>query len=387
MKLKTLVIIVVVLAGLSAVAYFANRPSSTASADARVNQPLVDRGTVEKAEKLKLSDQGKTVLLTKAADGSWRVNSFYDFPTDFQKLSRFVDDLTSAKVERLVTSNPDKISRLEFKDTQVTLLDPSDKPLSTLTLGKNFESGGRFVRFADEQKAYLTNLSAYLDTDAKNWADSTLVSVKTDDIAKIEITFPDAPTVIASRGKKEDAFSAAAPPAGQQLSPAKITGLLGSLTSIHFSDTSEPNDEKATAAKAHARTLKLTRFDGQTVTIELGRKPEEKIVKTPAATADGKSGPAAVLGSVNENKKPEESGPAKVAEPTTETIPAGPVYAFVSDSASTAPINALMQKRSFQVYESSFTSLPQKPADLFEPVPASATATPSSSQPSAAPKP
>jgi len=59
-----------------------------------------------------------------------------------------------------------------------------------------------------------------------------------------------------------------------------------------------------------------------------------------------------------------------VIEPVTETIPAGPVYAFIRHSDASAVINGLMEKRAFQVYESVFTGLPQNRAELFEPVPA-----------------
>ena len=50
--------------------------------------------------------------------------------------------------------------------------------------------------------------------------------------------------------------------------------------------------------------------------------------------------------------------------------PAGPVYAFIASSDPAAPVNALMKKRAFQIYDWNFTSLPQKPDELFEPVPA-----------------
>ncbi|WP_339940065.1 DUF1800 family protein, partial [Undibacterium luofuense] len=46
------------------------------------------------------------MLLTRQADGTWRVPSYFDFPADFAKLSGFVGSLTDTKLQRLVTSNP-----------------------------------------------------------------------------------------------------------------------------------------------------------------------------------------------------------------------------------------------------------------------------------------
>lgn len=376
MKLKTLVVSVLVLAVLSAAVYYLNRPEVPRATDPRVGQPIVQAATIEAAPKIKIADQGKSVVLAKQPDNSWRVASYYDFPVDFQKLSTFVNELSSAKVEQFVSANPDRLARLEFKDTQIQLLDASDKPTWSLTLGKNAEAGGRFVRFGDESKGYRANLTAWLDPESKSWADTNLVPVKADDVARLEIEFPGSPPVVATRAKKEDPFTTEHPPAGQKLKADKVTSVLSSITSLRFSDTTEPTDPNAVAAKQNSRSVKLTTFDGKQWTVALGRKPEQKVIKAPTPKADGKTGPAA-LGSVTDAAKTEtkssknddsaaKGGPAKALEPETETIPAGPVYAFVTSSDPSAPINSMMARRSFQVYEYAFTGLPQKPDELFE---------------------
>lgn len=379
MKLKSLVIAVVVLAALSAVTFFVQRPKPPASADARIGQPLAAAATLEKAAKVRLADQGKTVLVVKSADGTWRVPGYYDLPADFAKLARLVSDLTEAKLQRLVTTSPERISRLEFKDTQIAFLDSSDKELWALTLGRIAENGGRFVRFGSEQKAYLTNLNADVDVEAKNWADPQLLNLKPDDIASVELSFPDdgAKVVTATRAQKGDAFAAGKAPDGQKLKAEAVTNILSSFANLRFSDTSDSTDPNALAAKAHARTVKLGTFDGKTVTIAIGRKPEEKIIKAPAPAADAaKGGPASVLDALPGEKKdtpagPDaakpDAGPAKTLEPATETIPAGPVFVFITHSDAGAPVNVLMQKRAFQTAEFAFTSLPQKSDDMFEP--------------------
>ena len=122
------------------------------------------------------------------------------------------------------------------------------------------------------------------------------------------------------------------------------------------------------------------------MTLQVGRKPEQKIIKAPEAKKDGTTGPSA-LGSVadlakaavpavtdKDAKAADPTGPAQVIEPATETIPAGPVYAFIRHSDAGAVINGLMEKRAFQVYESVLTGLPQNRSELFEPVPAPAPA-------------
>jgi Domain of unknown function (DUF4340) len=390
MKLKTLVLVVAILAALSLVAYYLQRPPAPTGIDPRTKQPVLEAKTLEKTSKIRLSDQGKTVVLTRQPDGKWIVPSYYDIPADFSKLSRFIDDLVGGKIQRLVTQNPERLARLEFKDTSVALLGSADQVVWNLTLGKDAEGGGRFVRFGDEKKGYLASLNLYIDATAKNWADTLLVDLKPDDIAEVVLTCGEGAPVTATRSKKGDAWATDKAPAGQRIKGDRITSLLSSFTSLRFQDTSDPNDANVEAARKNSRTVALTTFDHKSIKIEIGRKPEEKkLIEVPkadvrgtnASAADQKpalanegstalSGePAAATPVAPASVKPAPAVPAKPEEPKTETIPAGPVYVFITSSDAGATINALMAKRAFQVFESNFTGLPQKRDELFEPIP------------------
>lgn len=371
MKLKTLIVTIAVLAVLSVIAFVARRPDAPAATDARLNQPLVSTAAVEKAQQVRLADAGRTVTVARQADGSWHVTSYYDLPADFSKLSGFINSLTEARLQRLVTSNPERIARLDFKDTKIELLDGGGQAVLSVSLGKNAEAGGgRFVRFGDENKAYLANLNAWLDTESRNWAQADLLSLKPEDVARLELPLENG-NVVLTRAKKEDAWTATPTPTGQKLRADKISGVLSSIGALRFTETTAPDDANATTAKANLRTVKLTTFDQKTITVALGRKPEEKKLKPPSA--DAKTGPGA-LGSVSDLTK--KDGDAKPLTPEFETIPAGPVYAFVTHSDTSAPVNTWMQKRAFQVGEYAFTSLPQKADDLFEAAPAADTTKP-----------
>jgi len=386
MKLKSIVRTIAILAALSAVAFFATRPTPAPVADTRVGQPLADRAIVEKATKLRLNDQGKTVTLVRQADATWKVASYHDFPADFAKLATFIGSLTDAKLERLVTSSPARIALLEFKDTKIELLDATDKELWTVTLGKNPDTGsGRYVRYGAEAKAFLASLSAYLDTESKNWANTELLALKVDDVAKIEIPFVAAnasePTSLTlSRATKDAPWTAEKTPDGQKLKADKIAAVLSSLSSIRFSETNDLTDANAVAAKANERLFKIETFDKKVLKIALGRKPEEKKLKPITPPAEGQSalsslGTAADMLKKDADGKPAE--PAKPIAPEFETIPAGPVFVSISHSdGATAPVNALMQKRAFQISDYTFTSLPQKSDELFEPAPVAAPAKP-----------
>lgn len=392
MKIRHLILAVTILAALAGAVSFINRPPAARTADPRVGQPVVTAASAEKTAKVRLTADGKTVELAKAADGGWRVTSYYDFPADFDKLARFIDDLTAAKIDRFVSAQPAVLARLEFKDTQCTLLDAAGAPLLALTLGKSDDAGGRFLRFGSEEKAFQARFDPSFDTDPKNWADAALLKLTPDDIAKIELTFPTptvagngptpanaAPSLTFTREKKDAPWVAGQTPAGQRLKSDALSPILNNLAALRFTDTTATDDASATAARAHARTAKFTTFDGKAITIALGRKPEEKRPKPPAPTPPTDPKPAATNPPALPIKPDgaaapaEAPPPAKPAEPEFETIPAGPVFAFVTHSDASAPVNTLMQKRAFEVTDYLFTSLPQKPEDVFEPLPPPAT--------------
>jgi len=372
MKLRPLLVSVAVLAVLSAVVYFMNRPAPPASSDPRIDQPMLASATIEKTAQVHLSDQGKSVDLARQSDGTWQVKNYYDLPADIAKLSSFLGSFSDAKLQRVIT-NPDRVAHLELKDSTVKLDDASGTELWSVTLGKNADAGGRFIRFGSEPKAYLANVNAWLDADPKNWARSELLSLKSEDVARLEIAFADGAPITVSREKKDSPWKAAVTPAGQKLDAGKVDSLAEQLAAIRFSDTSDPADANVTAAKQHERTLKLTTFGGQTYTIALGRKPEEKKPKPPAPkakAADAKARPAAEAKSSDSARSDQAAESPKPAEPEFETIPAGPVYAFIESSDAQAPITAMMRKRAFEISDYVFTELPQQPADLFQAAPA-----------------
>ncbi len=378
MKLKTLVVTVAVLLALSVVVYIARRPSAPAAADARVGHPVLDASLIGPAAKVILNDDGKSVELTRNPSGAWQVTNFFDLPADFQKLARLTGDLSEAKITRVVTSNPERLARLEFKGSSIELRDSANKPLWSVALGKSPETGGRFIRYGNETKAYLAALNIFLDPDPKNWADTQLLNLKPDDVSKIVIPLPGG-NVTVSRASKDAPWTATPVPAGQRLASDKVNTLLTSLGGLRFSEATDPAAPDAVAAKSAERTFTLGTFDNKSYIVSLGRRPEEKKLKPPAP---GTSGPAALGSSATiaessskaEAEKPPGAPTVNPLTPEFETVPAGPVFVSIHSSDQAAPINQIMTKRAYQIPEYTFTALPQKSEDLFEPLPAPTSA-------------
>ncbi len=365
MKIKSLVITVVVLAILSAAAYYLTRNPPPAVADARVGKPIADQAVFNQLSKIRVLYNGTTVELVHQPDGTWTIPAYYDMPVDFNKLTQLFAFFTQEKVQRLVTSNPDTIKRLGFDGNRITLFDAAGKEAWNIAIGKDSETGGKYLRFGDEPKAFHTTANLIFDADPSNWADTYLVNLKNEDVSRVEVDFPaENMTLVATRAKPTDPWVAQNAPAGRKLGENAITRILGADGVIRYQENLDLTDARVAEPRPEARNVKFTTFGGRTVEIHLARKPAEKVMKAPAPAGPEKAGPAAALGNItSEPKEPE--GPASAL--ASEEKPPGPLFITVKDSDPKSRVNALMQKRAFVVQDYVMTSLPQKLDEALEP--------------------
>ena len=395
MKLKPLALVVALLALAAGIVFWrSHRPVADPSADPRVGQPLVAVETLGRIRGLQLVAGGQSVTLAADKDGQlWTVADYHSLPADFGKLVTLVEALRSAKVGRFVTAQPDRLERLGFAGDRIELRDADAKALLTLHLGKNADSGGRFVRLDDEKKAYLVDLEAWLDGVAKNWARSQLLDLKSDAVAALEFRFADGATLAAKRNAEGNAWTAEGLPEGKELKGSTLDSLVTQLGTLRFSETTETGAPDAVAAREHAQTVVVTLKDGTAYTVALGRRPAPPAPPAPAtetkAGAVSATTPPVTIGPDGQPQvveMPKEASPPVPADTPPAPAPQpGPVYAFISANRETEPINALMQKRAFQVGEWILNSLPANRDALLQDKPAPAPVPPPASTPTVPP--
>lgn len=348
MNTKKLSILVLFLAGLSVVTWLIQRPTPPPGLDPRTGEPLVSRESLAAARTITLRNDGAEVTLrTDDDDGTWRVEGYYDFPVDFGKLSTLASNLQTATIIRLVTRNPQRMERLDLGNAELSIGAGGAAPALSLEIGKTAEGGGRFIRFTGEDKAYLTDLSLQVDATPRNWAQSRLLEFEAEDVAGIEIGFDgDAPPLALRRGDSSADWEVASTDRAGGVKPREVTNLLNRFTSLRFTETGAPESEEATVARQEARPLTIELFDGTRYTIHLGRRP------APPAP-------------------PPEEGPEDNT-PTAQPPPApkpGPVHVFIESNREGDGVNGLMARRSFQVSDFTYTSLPANAESILEPVP------------------
>lgn len=354
MKVKHLVIAVAVLGGVSLATWFAKSGNETPKADPREGQTIIDEALLKQGIggiHLHTATGDVELATTDGSDAKWIVRSYHDLPADFSKIAALIRDLREGKIVQFASARPERLAKMEFGDTSVVLQGKDGATLRTLHLGKNYEGGGRFLKFDDEAKAYVVSANTTPDGTAKNWANTALLTTKPEEVVGLTVGFADGKSLELKRENGTAPWTSASLAEGETLKDSEINSLVSKLTGLRFSDTADPTAEDAVAARAHARAMKLTLTTGKTYDISLGRKPAP-----PAPPAPPPPEPAA-------------DGTVPPAPPAPPAPQPGPVYVQVRSSDANEAINTSMEKRAFQIYEWTFTSLPADRAALVNPPP------------------
>jgi hypothetical protein len=342
MKTKPLIIFVSILAVISAVIFFTkDRPSS--DGDPRVGNNLVDPQILRETTSLILQKGDRTVTLKMLDDEAhWIVSEYFDFPINFQNLTRLGSALDKAKIKRFATSNPERMGRLEFGKEKIEILTKDETPALTIHLGKNVSNRGRFVRLNDEEKAYLSDLSHFIDVDAKNWAEDNLTDLTLEQIAEFSIETPGEKNPLLFKRLEKDAEWEIASSKEEDEKPLKddIESILKKMTQLRFVDTTPLDAPNAIDAANNSRKIHLKTFDGHDYAIRIGQI-------TPS--------------------KEEEKDTAEEAEENTQASDRPkPVFVWIESSQPDDPVNQLMAKRAFIISTYIYTALPSTRGSLIE---------------------
>jgi hypothetical protein len=351
MRLRPLLLSLAILVPSAALVWWIQRPAPPPSdSDARLGQRLADPAVIAEAARVKITSAGQTLELARSGDAAsprWTIVGEPVLPADASRLTRLSADFVAAKIERLVSTKPERIAGYELDQSGIAFLDAAGAPLLDLDLGKTPDGGGRIVRFGDEAKAYLARLSASLDASAAAWRDTALVAgLKAEDIASLSIGFSDAPVpVVISRTAADQPWTSPSTPAGSQVKASALGSLPGNLSGLRYTQIAPKLDPGVVAARVFPREVVATTFKGRTVKFLFARAPEL---------------PAPPAPEVKEGEQPPAPPPA----------PPRPVYVEVVDSEPDSVLATASQTHAFEVGEWVFTSLPATTTDLFEPVPA-----------------
>ncbi len=342
MKLRTLIIVTVALAVVTIVGYYIRNASlTTPQDDPLVGTSLIDQDVLKDVNRIEITKPDSEVILEIGDNQEWIVRSLYDLPVDFNKLNTMVRDITSATIQRKITSREDRMERLDLNQGTIKLKTGEEDTVFEATYGKSLSNGGKAFVFAREKTAYQSSTSPMIDANPSNWAIKTLYEFEADEVAGIQFSLVDE-TWGVRRDDKEKEFVSTIPADIRTPKDSEIKSLLARFTNLRFLEVSERPVEQAKKiwqdAQNNQRTLKLTFFSGETITIKMTQwsppEPEEGDDTPPAPT-----------------------------EPET-------TYLHISSSQTDHPINGIMDRLAFTASSYTFSGIPVdigEVADLPEP--------------------
>ena len=238
---------------------------------------------------------GTNSLNLAKKDDLWRVRERGDYPANFSQISDLLLKLRDLKVIQVEEIGPSQLPRMELAPGQgsnsavvAQFDDQSDKPISTLLLGKMHmkksaqpsQTGGeeafpdgRYVAVGtnSHQVALISDSLEILDANPDSWLNKDFFKVEKP--KSIEVDFPVATNSWKlTRETEAGNWNLANTNAGEELDTGKLSGVTSPFTSPTF------NSVLAGAKLAGTNkptVVKIDTFDGFDYTINVGEKTND----------------------------------------------------------------------------------------------------------------
>lgn len=223
--------------------------------------PLVPAALLDGAKSLTIKANNKSVTVEKSAEG-WTVKEKLGLPVDVEnRLLPLVRGLQKANNFGQLTANPKRLEKLGLADSSLTLVGPDGKP-TTIQFGKQTEDGvGASARLEGQAFAIRTDFTAYLEGDPLSWVELTLFAAKPAEIKSVSFTWKDGQATFA-RKDVGALFEGKEGPA--------VEDIVATLATIRAADAVALDDKDAAKA-ARSAQVKLTLFDGASVTLTFAK--------------------------------------------------------------------------------------------------------------------
>ena len=290
MKIKTLVILLIVLGVLAgAVALIIHKSSSSSG---EMGAYLIEQLPANEVASIVIETPANTVSLMKKG-ASWVVEERFGYPADFSKISDLVRTLKQVKVGRRFEASEKVLKRLSLKspnDTEtpedgrgswIRMKDKEGKPVLGILLGKTRVKvkekkmpDGQYVMLSNGPEIYLidTILSSF-ETGPSAWLAKSPVKVDAKEIKSISCTGPGGKPVhyrFERAGKGKD-FELMAPSTNQEIKKSSLNRLSNALSSLQIEDVENPSAPPESIQKETSPLLEYHLFNGLTYRVYPGK--------------------------------------------------------------------------------------------------------------------
>jgi hypothetical protein len=339
MNLKNLYITAGVLAVLAIITSYLNSSNNAPLLDERVGSTVVDESLLRNAAKAIVSDGNQTLtLIADNANNRWTLEEKYNLPVSYDRISQLAQSVTDAKLQRLVSENPDRIAELGFDTgSAIRFIDADGNNIVSIELGKETDNQRQFLRYQGEEKAFLANTTFNIDSTPDSWLEKALVSFEADDVVGIEAKLQYGDEITVTRENADADWQSEAVPDGKILNQSSVEQIATRLAELTFSATADNDDDAVSAARDNSHNFSLTLKDGRSYSYTIGRQPEVSIEK--------------------QVEKTDDNGETTTEIESEVVLPEGPVYFFIAAADSIDPINGYMKSSAFEAGSYQYISL------------------------------
>ena len=292
MKIKTLVILLIVLGVLAAAGALIIHLQSNSTPSGEMGAYLLEQLPANEVASITIETPADTVSLTKKGD-LWVVEELFGYPADFPKISGFVRTLKQVKVGRKFESSEKVLKRLSLKSpggtgtpkdergAWIRMKDKEGKPVAGILLGKTRIKGkerkmpdGQYVMLSKGPEIYLidTILTSF-EAGPSTWLKKSPVKVDTKEIQSISCMGPGGKLVryrFERSGKNKD-LKLIDPSTSQKIKKSSLNRLSKALSSLQITDVANPSAPPQSVQKETSPLLKYHLFNGLTYNVYPGK--------------------------------------------------------------------------------------------------------------------
>ena len=290
MKIKTLVILLIVLGVLAAAGTLIIHLQGNSSPSGEMGTYLLEQLLANEVASITIETPADTVSLTKKGD-LWVVEELFRYPADFPKISGLVRTLKQVKVGRRFESSEKILKRLSLKSpgdnktpkdeqgTWIRMKDKEGKPVLGILLGKTRVKekkmpDGQYVMLSKGPEIYLIDtILAPFETGPSAWLEKSPIKVDAEDIQSISCMGPGGKLVryrFERAGKDKD-LELIDPSTNQKIKKSSLIRLSKALSSLQIEDVANPSAPPESVREEASPLLKYHLFNGLTYNVYPGK--------------------------------------------------------------------------------------------------------------------
>ena len=185
----------------------------------------------------------RAVATLERRDERWVVAEADGYVADWDTVRGVLAALAQAEIAETKTSNPDYYHRLGVQDIAsadargVLVRFPGTTELPAIIIGNAAQGReGQYARLQDDVQSVLLDRELEVPRETKDWLETTIVDISSDEIVEVNISHPDGESVRISRISVDDGdFTLDGIPDGKEIkSNWTVNSLAGALGSLNL---------------------------------------------------------------------------------------------------------------------------------------------------------